>query len=82
MKLLEVNINGNVIEAHNHMMTGKESVYYNGTLMAEKASLGGHVHQFEVIEDGEEVLYEIVYKFNLSIQIEIYRNKEFVAARG
>ena len=75
MKYVTLFHNGNQIEVHNSMM-GKETILYNGEEMSSKSSFFGARHEFWVIEDDEDVKYEVLISFNwkIGIAFDIYRN--------
>lgn len=53
-------VQGNKIEIDLlSLLSGKETVYYNGELVSQKKSLWGGSHAFKVMEGGMEVQYEI-----------------------
>ncbi len=74
-------INGNKIEIDLlSLFSGKETVYYNGEIVSQKKSLLGSIHTFEVIENGENVKYEIKVGvvFLIRPTILVKRNGELV----
>ncbi len=65
----------NKIDIHNSWL-GRETIYYNGTLMSNKSSLFGATHDFEVREADETASYRIHinYKWPFRIGFDIFRN--------
>lgn len=66
------------IEIENSVFTGYETIKYNGELVSKRWSLFGSVHQFNVVENGDQVNYEIriAIKLPLRIGFDIYRDNK------
>ena len=61
---------------------GKEAVYYDGKEVSSARSVLGGIHKFTVVEEGQEVNYEVMMKARISQffggvpKVELYRNGE------
>ncbi|HHB52514.1 MAG TPA: hypothetical protein ENK75_05670 [Saprospiraceae bacterium] len=77
MRAMSFYYNGNEISVHNSIW-GAEKVKYNGREMTSQFSVLGGVHHFEVIEDGERVVYEVRLKLSMivGVSFSIWRNDE------
>lgn len=66
----------NRIDIHNSLFSGQEKVFYNGKLVAAQCTLWGARHRFNVVEDEENVEYEVVVSIKplLRIGFDIFRN--------
>jgi len=65
----------NIIEVHNNMWTGKETIYYNDDVVSSGFSILGKTHEFAVEEDGELVDYKVVLELRwFGIGFSIFRN--------
>lgn len=60
----------------NNSLWGEESIYYNGILVSRNCSLFGSLHEFQVQEQNENVVYKIniEIKWPLRIGFDIYRD--------
>jgi hypothetical protein len=76
-------VNGNKIEIDLlSLLSGKETIYYNGEVVSQKKSLWGSLHSFEVKENGTKVLYEVKVGMGFPIRatVVISRNGEILYA--
>jgi hypothetical protein len=51
--------NEHTIEIKNNLLTGKETILYDGKEVSSKRSIGGSTHIFIVKEDNEDIQYEV-----------------------
>ncbi|MDE2996310.1 MAG: hypothetical protein OXT73_06180 [Bacteroidota bacterium] len=51
--------NGHTIQIPGMTLSGREDVRYNGKIVSSKWSILGAEHQFEVVENGQPVTYEV-----------------------
>lgn len=76
-------VNGNKIEIDLlSLVSGKETVYYNGVIVSQKKSFWGGLHSFEVKENGVDAKYEIKVGMGFPIRatVIISRNNELIYA--
>ncbi len=76
-------VNGNKIEIDLlSLLSGKETIFYNGEIVSQKKSLFGGVHTFTTKENGVDVNYEIKVGmgFPLRATVVIKRNNELLYA--
>jgi hypothetical protein len=54
-------VNGHTIEINSSIWNGKESVRYNGVEVSSRQNIWTSLshHSFKVLEDGEDVVYEV-----------------------
>lgn len=84
MKLATLNIGNDVIEAHNNMWTGVETVYFNGKRVSKEFNWFHGVHKFSILaEDGYSYdYYQVDFRFDFNrasaVSVDIYRNGECV----
>jgi len=65
----------NIIEVHNNMWSGKETIFYNDEKVSSGYSILGKTHSFTVEEDGELVDYEVILELRwFGIGFSIFRN--------
>ena len=77
MKLLTFYVGKHEIRVHNHVWTGKETVYYDDMVVSSKRSVLGTCHSFEVEEGGEWVRYLVNTKLGAwGLGIDVVRNNE------
>jgi len=76
-------INGNKIELDLlSLLSGKETIYYNGEIVSQKKSLFGGLHSFMIKENGVDANYEIQVGMGFPIRatVVIKRNNELLYA--
>ncbi|NDC41574.1 MAG: hypothetical protein EBZ77_08495 [Chitinophagia bacterium] len=74
-------VNGNKIEIDMlSVISGTETIYYNGDIVSQKKSITGSTHTFSVNENGEEVTYNIKVGLGLPVRstVVITRNGELL----
>ena len=60
MKKFSASVNGHLIEMEVSFWSGKERVHCDGQMVSEKRSLMYiTAHSFKILEQGEEVVYEV-----------------------
>ncbi len=84
MKLATLQIGNDVIEAHNNMWTGVETVYFNGQVVSKAFNWFHGVHKFSVLaEDGMAYdHYRVDFRFSFNaaaaVAIDVFRNGECI----
>jgi hypothetical protein len=76
-------VNGNKIEIDLFsLLSGKETIFYNGEIVSQKKSLFGGLHTFNKKENGVDANYEIKVGmgFPLRATVVIKRNNELLYA--
>ena len=76
-------VNGNKIEIDLlSLLSGKETIFYNGEIVSQKKSLFGELHTFTTKENGVDANYEIQVGlgFPLRTTVVIKRNNELLYA--
>lgn len=76
-------VNGNKIEIDLlSLLSGKETIFYNGEIVSQKKSLFGGLHTFTPKENGVDANYEIKVGlgFPLRATVVIKRNNELLYA--
>jgi len=74
-------VDGNKIEIDLlSLVSGKETVYYNGEIVSQKKSFLGALHSFTVNENGVDAHYKIQVGFGFPIRatIVVTRNEELL----
>lgn len=74
-------VNGNKIEIDLlSLLTGKETIYYNGELVSQKKSILGSLHTFTVQENGVAAKYDVKVGLAMFLlpTVEIKRNDELL----
>jgi len=83
MKIATLNIGNNIIETHNSMWTGIETVYFNGYRVSKQFNWFVGIHDFEILADDDvnTDYYRVEFRFSWTtgtISTDIYRNGECV----
>jgi hypothetical protein len=79
MRYLTLNVDKSTrIDIDNSIWTGMETIMYNGNEVSKHWSLFGSSHDFEVIENGKTVKYEVRIGLRLPLRIgfDIIRDNE------
>lgn len=80
MKLATLAIGNDVIEAHNNMWSGVETVYFNGEQVSSQFNWFHGIHKFSVLaEDGFDYdHYRVDFRFSFSsasaVTVDIFKN--------
>jgi len=84
MKLATLSIGNNLIEAHNNMWTGVETVFFNGQKVSEQFNWFHGIHKFSVpAEDGMaddhyQVDFRIDFTKSSAVSVDMYKNGECI----
>ncbi len=84
MKIASISIGNNIIETHNNMWTGIETVYFSGRRVSKQFNWFVGIHNFEVLaDDGVNTdYYRVEFRTDFSsaqfIKTDIFRNGECV----
>ena len=84
MKLATLHIGNDVIEAHNNMWTGVETVYFNGQQVAKAFNWFHGVHKFTVLADDGFSYdhYQVDFRFDFksasAVSVDMYLNGECI----
>lgn len=84
MKLATLQIGNNVIEAHNNMWTGVETVFFNGQRVSKAFNWFHGVHKFTILADDGLSYdhYQVDFRFDFSnaaaVSVDMYLNGECI----
>ena len=82
MKIASLTLGHDVIEAHNNMLTGTETVVFNGQEVSRQFNVFSGTHRFEVLSaDGSYVdVFRVEFRMSLAhwkgVAVDIFRNDE------
>ena len=84
MKLATLSIGNDLIEAHNNMWTGVETVFFNGQKVSEQFNWFHGIHKFSVpsedgvTDDHYQVDFRVDFSKSSAVSVDMYKNGECV----
>lgn len=85
MKLISFNIGKDILEVHNNMWTGVETVTYNGYEVSRQFNWFRGDHDFAISTDdgnGTDYFRVVILMGMAGITVDVYRNEETLLAQS